>query len=929
LASCAKAAALTSLAGQAKALENFLNQLCRDQMEYAEAALSTITLAVEVMSQMAFETRRKKPTASRTTAVYVDEAPYSNRAVEEALLNAGVAPVCFEDPARAREYLVSHRTDLIVSNLVLPEAHRLAVADIRQLRWHAETPVVFGPESSITIPLHDQMPMSAPRLDKLPLLLAELIVRALNAVHGGKKLAPASKTARQASTLAKAVSLPSEENLEPFVRIQPKEIPQQEEVAALEKAAETTSVPSGANHPPQRFAHLFTSADIPSEPILRAMPVTPDADQEAELVAQLPAPSIDGTVIDERPVEELPLSTLEAQTPPPASPEPMVEDQPTETAWPAATAANNGQPSSQRNTTSESEQNEIAEARETVAAISNYWQAMNNQLQTAPADYAPQSNGSQAGDAPHHQQDLVGRVCAAEMALYHAQSQIQQKDKDIEALQNQLAQAKADCPAGQNMEEQKAQARCAELEEEVVALRQAFEGLNGNFSEQQTSPEAGKQLQELEQRLSQSAAELEKQKENQQQAEAELRRQLETANGASQQSEAACKQAEARCAQLEQDLAAIRKAHEELANKASKEQKSGAQLASQGTPSAGAEPWVGAPASELEQLVRQGVAALARATAELAKERGERQRSQQRTAELNGRLQALHEDLTRTLKGQREDLARISALEEQQQQTSQALERCTTDAEQQRAERLLAEEQLQKAKELNAQLRKDLAFFDDANKKFGGARLELQDRLEANLNATRESEARLKQESAERQRIAESLEETRRELQNQTRRREAVEQELQATRDALQEREAKLKNEAAERLRLNQAQDSIQRNLLDGSERDLEFSKVQSALQLEQVERKRQESQLARMRQSAIDSAHAARAVRTGLRRQIREPVDNLVNTARSLLELEMGEEQKKLAEAFLQDVLLVQTRLREPALAQAESQESATPGAS
>jgi hypothetical protein len=67
------------------------------------------------------------------------------------------------------------------------------------------------------------------------------------------------------------------------------------------------------------------------------------------------------------------------------------------------------------------------------------------------------------------------------------------------------------------------------------------------------------------------------------------------------------------------------------------------------------------------------------------------------------------------------------------------------------------------------------------------------------------------------------------------------------------------------------------------------------------------------MRHSALDSAHAARALRTGLRRQIREPVDNLVHSARSLLELEIGEEQKKLAESVLQDVLLVQTRLREP----------------
>jgi chromosome segregation ATPase len=452
--------------------------------------------------------------------------------------------------------------------------------------------------------------------------------------------------------------------------------------------------------------------------------------------------------------------------------------------------------------------------------------------------------------------------------------------------------------------------------EEITALRQAFEGLNGNFGEEQSAPDDAKRAEELEERLKQNAAELEKQKEEQQRAEVELRRQVETANEARQQGETARQQAETRCAQLEQELAAARKAQEEKSTQATRAQKTGTQRSA-------TEPWVGATASELEQLVRQGVADLARATADLAKERGERQRSQQRTTELNGRLQALHEDLSRSLKAQKEDLVRISALEQQHEQTSQALERFTADLEQQQAECRLANEQLQNTKELNAQLRKDLSFFEDTNKKFGGAREELQNRLEATLNASREAETRLQKESAERQRLAETLEETKREVQNQARKREAAEQELQATSKALQELEAKLHNEAAERQRLNQAHDSIQRNLLDGSERDLEFSKVQSALQLEQVERKRQETQLARLRQKAVDSAHAARALRTSLRRQIREPFDNLVHSTRSLLELEMGDEQKKLAEAVLQDILLVQTRLREPAPTQTDARDS------
>src|SRR5262249_43039305 len=156
--------------------------------------------------------------------------------------------------------------------------------------------------------------------------------------------------------------------------------------------------------------------------------------------------------------------------------------------------------------------------------------------------------------------------------------------------------------------------------------------------------------------------------------------------------------------------------------------------------------------------------------------------------------------------------------------------------------------------EANSQLRKDLSFFDETNKKFGGSRQELQSRLEANLGAARENEARLQQEIAERQRLAESLEGAQRTLHDQARKQEILEKELQSARDGLQERDARLQKEAAERQRLNEAQNSVRRNLWDGSEHDLELSKLQSALELEQVERKRQETQLAQLRQNAADA---------------------------------------------------------------------------
>jgi chromosome segregation ATPase len=489
------------------------------------------------------------------------------------------------------------------------------------------------------------------------------------------------------------------------------------------------------------------------------------------------------------------------------------------------------------------------------------------------------------------------------MALYHAQAEVEERGKAIEGLQKQLATtpSAADGPVGGLV--QVAQARCAELEQENAALRQAFENLSPGFGDSASQPgQNGKHTQDID-----PAAEQAKLQE-QRKAEAELREQLEAARAAEQQNLAAQQQAEARCSELEAELKNLR-------DSASATPKLSA--APEGK-SAEADSTNGASAGDLEQ----GVAALAKATAELARERGERQRSHQLATDLSARLVALHQDCSRTLQAQGENLSRITALEQQHAQAVQALERCQADLEQQQAERQLAEAQVQKAREANAQLRKDLCFFEETNTRSDSSRQDLQKRLEARLNAARDNEARLQQEVAERKRLAESLEESQRELQSQARQRESLEKELQSTRDLLREREAKLEKEAAERQRLNEAQDSLQHGLQDGPERELEFSKLQSALQNEQIERKRQETQLAHTRQRAIDAAHAARALRTSLRRQIRQPVDNLVHSARTLLELEMGDEQKKLAESVLQDVLLVQTRLREPSATPVESSE-------
>src|SRR5207248_3276941 len=87
--------------------------------------------------------------------------------------------------------------------------------------------------------------------------------------------------------------------------------------------------------------------------------------------------------------------------------------------------------------------------------------------------------------------------------------------------------------------------------------------------EQQVSAESARQVKELQEQLSQRAADLQSAREELDQqakghgrAESDLRRELQAAGAAAKQNEATYKQAQARCGHLEQELAGLRQARE-------------------------------------------------------------------------------------------------------------------------------------------------------------------------------------------------------------------------------------------------------------------------------------------------------------------------------------------------------------------------------
>jgi chromosome segregation ATPase len=267
---------------------------------------------------------------------------------------------------------------------------------------------------------------------------------------------------------------------------------------------------------------------------------------------------------------------------------------------------------------------------------------------------------------------------------------------------------------------------------------------------------------------------------------------------------------------------------------------------------------------ELERQVREGVATLAHATAELENEKGERRRAEQRIAALSVQLQNLHDELSQHLEAQRGNQHKLDALEQQIEERDEALARARADLQKEAAERRLVEEELRTAADLGRQMQNNLALYEETRNVFKSSQDQLETRLQASLGALNESESKFQKESNERRRLMEALEESQR----------ALKEHSQTT--------------------------------------TLELSKLQSALQLANFERKCLETDLLRIRQGTVNSARTGRVLVQNLRGQLKQPVTNLYQFACQLLQNELPDGQKKLAELLLENALLLQTTLRE-----------------
>jgi hypothetical protein len=269
---------------------------------------------------------------------------------------------------------------------------------------------------------------------------------------------------------------------------------------------------------------------------------------------------------------------------------------------------------------------------------------------------------------------------------------------------------------------------------------------------------------------------------------------------------------------------------------------------------------------EMEGRLAESIALLARATAELETERSERQRLEQRSTSLTAEMQDLHRELQQRLGSEQANEQRIAELMKQLHEREETVTRVSMDLQKEVINRQAAEEHLRATGDMSDQLRNHLSLIEEAKQVFASREADLESRLQASLDACREREASVQKEANERRRLEESLQDAQRESQRQS------------------------------------------------DSNALELSRLKSAIQVEQLERKGLEAQAIQSRYSSLDASRVGAMMVNSFRDRIRQPVDKLMQSARGLLEAQLEEEHKKLVESLLENALLLQSSIREGA---------------
>jgi len=437
-----------------------------------------------------------------------------------------------------------------------------------------------------------------------------------------------------------------------------------------------------------------------------------------------------------------------------------------------------------------------------------------------------------AAESRRHSEELEGKLQATTQELAHLRAELEKHVNERAALVNtssrQLNAAKAAAAKAEKAYQEQLK-RSEKFEKELATLRQSRSQLDGKLkTEQKSTAKSKRKISELEKQATAHASELEK-----------ARKDLEKQLSERERLESEHRQA----AEVQQERSAP-----------------------QPTPDA----------AEAEARFRESISALARATAQLEKERGERRRVEQRITFLSSQLENLHDELRKHLEVEKGSQERIAEFEQQLRERDDALAKAVGDLQKEVAARQLVEAQLKAKGEMGSQLQDQFNLLDEAKRVFNAAQRKLEGRLDAAQTSLKQAQAKLQKQTSERKKLEDALEEAQRKLHDQS-----------------------------------------QQNAND-------VARLQSTLQVEAIERRKLESQSVQSRYASLDASRLGRAFVNSFRTHLRPSAEHLLQTSRRLLELPLDDEHKKVVEALLEDALLLQTSMQNDASLPGEAEEPA-----
>lgn len=511
-----------------------------------------------------------------------------------------------------------------------------------------------------------------------------------------------------------------------------------------------------------------------------------------------------------------------------------------------------------------------------------------------------------AAEARRRSEEMEQQLAARTGELERVKAELDrhaEERKTLESeLQQQLAAAKAAAEQARS-EFQQETSQFQRSKEEADALRQARDELNAKLEgEQQAAASSRRHSEELEgklqataEELAQLRAELEKHVSERATLVTASNRQLQAAKTAATKAEKAYQAQLKRSAKFQKELAALRqdrapssgKQKAEKSTKSTRRVKELEGLAAQQAaelesarkdleklqaererleaecrqfseaprPAPAPE---GSDAASSEGRFRESISALARATAQLEKERGERRRVEQRAAFLSGQLENLHEELRRQLEIEKENHQRVAEFEQHLRDRQKALAKAESDLEKEAAARQLVEAELKARSGAGNQWQEHSNLVDEAKRVFNAVQEKLEARLQEALAMVKQTQTKLQKQTADRKKLEASLEDAQRKLQ----------------------------------------------------ERSTEVAR----LQVEGIERRKLEGHSMQSRYTSLDASRLGRAFVNSFRTHLRPSAEHLLQAARRLLELPLEEEHKKLVEELLEDALLLRTSMQDDA---------------